>query len=59
MAKRKVRSKHRTRSGNYRQEQFRCATCGVELIGRFVRINGEFFCSDLHAEEFFMESTLE
>jgi len=55
MAKRKARRKHRTRSGNYRQEQFRCATCGVELIV-FVRMNGEFFCSGFPAEEFFKES---
>lgn len=56
MAKRKARRKHEARSGTCRQEQFRCATCGVELIV-VVHMNGEFFCSGFHAENFFKEST--
>jgi hypothetical protein len=55
MAKRKARMRHRTRSGRYRLEQFRCATCGAELISGFVHMKGEFFCSGSHAGEFFTE----
>lgn len=49
----KARRRNRTQSVAFKSNGLHCATCGTILRLTFVQAGGEFFCSGIHAEEFF------
>ncbi len=55
MSTAKGRRRNRGRSAAYNSKRLHCATCGAELCLRLVQARGEFFCSRIHAQEFFWD----